>query len=42
VPVLKEIRAAEMDELFTFIGSKKRIYILTTVDRQSHYYLGMK
>ncbi len=42
-PVPKEVKTAEMDELFTFIGNKKTgIYILTIVDRQTRCYLGWK
>jgi hypothetical protein len=37
-----EVKDAEMDELFTFIGEKKPIYIITIVDRAIHCFLGYK
>jgi len=37
-PMPQEVKEAEMDELFTFIGDKKnRIYVLTIVDRQTRW-----
>src|SRR3989337_1287115 len=29
-----------MDELFTFVGSKNRVYVMTLVDRTTSYILG--
>jgi hypothetical protein len=41
--VAKEVKSAEMDELFTFIGYKKKhIYLITIVDHQTHCFLGWK
>jgi IS1 family transposase len=37
-----EVKDAEMDELFTFIGEKKQIYIITIVDRVTRCFLGYK
>ncbi len=39
-PAPEEVQAAEMDELFTFYGNKKRIFILTVVERRTHCFLG--
>jgi transposase InsO family protein len=45
-PVPEEVKTAEFDELFTFIGDKKkhthRIYIITLVDRDIRCILGWK
>ena len=42
-PQPKKVKTSEMDELFTFIGSKKnRIYLMTLVDRQTPCVLGWK
>jgi IS1 family transposase len=42
-PVPEKVQTAELDELITFIGDKKkRIYIVTMVDRDSHCILGWK
>jgi insertion element IS1 protein InsB len=40
--VPKEVRTAELDEVFSFIGDKKRVYILTIVDRETRCLLGVK
>ena len=40
-PVPNQVKEAEMDELFSFIGEKKiQIYIITIVDRLTRCYLG--
>ena len=40
-PVPERVEVAEMDELFTFIGNKKkRIYIVTKVDRKTRCFIG--
>jgi transposase InsO family protein len=40
-PLPSEVKEAEMDEMFTFIGDKKnRIYIRTIVDRKTRCILG--
>ena len=42
-PMPEEVKTAEMDELFTFIGDKKnRIYLITMVDRATRCILGWK
>jgi len=42
-PVPSQVKEAEMDELFTFIGEKKnQIYVITIVDRFTRCYLGFK
>jgi transposase InsO family protein len=41
-PVAGEVKELKMDELFTFIGEKKTIYIFTIVDRTTRCYLGFK
>lgn len=41
-PVPTEVKEAEMDELFTFIGEKKQIYVITIVDRGSRCYLAVQ
>ena len=39
-PMPEEVKEAEMDELFTFIGDKNRIYILTVADCETRCILG--
>jgi len=42
-PVPSQVKEAEMDELFTFIGEKKKqIYVITIVDHFTRCYLGFQ
>lgn len=41
-PVPEEVKTVEFDELFTFIGEKKRIYLITLVDRETRCILSWK
>jgi len=41
-PVPVEVKDAEMDELFTFIGEKKSKSTSSLVDRATRYFLGYK
>ncbi len=34
-PLPSDVNNAEMDELYTFVGSKKRVYVMTLVDRRT-------
>lgn len=41
-PVSPVVKSAEFDKISTYIGDKKRIYLITLVDRETRCFLGWK